>query len=309
MPQQLHITNGDDFSKNIKELQLPGEIIVWREMLCEGPTTTILDEENFFKLRKDFLGETYNIAPEDYDRQFIDELNKLTVANGYDEIVLWFEFDLFSHINMLAVISHLLENKKNIPVYLVCSRRLENEKEFIPLSQLPIKHLKNHYEARIALEQDDLETAALMWQLYNGDNPQKLISQIKKKTNFEYLSSCIRAHIERFPNAVSGINTLERNVLKLIETNNITNRNHLIGYILEYQGYFGLGDLQVQRMIDRLKMFYEIDENGVRLNENGQQALNATKNFYQELKNDECLGGVKKYDFLYDSETHKILKL
>lgn len=309
MPQQLHITNGDDFSKKIKELQLPGEIIVWREMLCEGPTTTILDEERFYKLRKDFLGETYNIAPEDYDLQFIDELNKLTVANGYDEIVLWFEFDLFSHINMLAVISHLLENKKNIPVYLVCSRRLENEKEFIPLSQLPIKHLKNHYEARIALEQDDLETAALMWQLYNGDNPQKLISQIKKKTNFEYLSSCIRAHIERFPNAVSGINTLERNVLKLIETNNITNRNHLIGYILEYQGYFGLGDLQVQRMIDRLKMFYEIDENGVRLNENGQQALNATKNFYQELKNDECLGGVKKYDFLYDSETHKILKL
>src|SRR5690606_27882127 len=137
-----------------------------------------------------------------------------SVANGYDEVVLWFEFDLFSHINMLAVISHLLENKKNIPVYLVCSRRLENEKEFIPLSQLPLKHLNNHYEARIALKQDDQETAALMWQLYNGDNPQKLISQIKKKTNFEDLSICIRAHIERFPTAVTGINTLARNVLK-----------------------------------------------------------------------------------------------
>lgn len=309
MPQQLHITNGDDFSKNIGELQLPGEIIVWREMLCEGPTYTILDSEAFYNLRKDFLSKTYNIVPEDYDRQFIDELNKLTVANGYDEIVLWFEFDLFSHINMLAVISHLLENKKNIPVYLVCSKRLENEKEFIPLSQLPLKHLKNHYEARIALEQDDLETAALIWQLYNGDNPQKLISQIKKKTNFEYLSSCIRAHIERFPNMTTGLNVLERNVLKLIEANNITSRNHLIGYILEYQGYFGLGVLQIQRMIDRLKIFYEIHEEGVRLNENGQTALNATRNFYKELKNDEYLGGVRKYDFLYDSETHKILKL
>ena len=309
MPQQLHITNGDDFSKNIEELQLPGEIIVWREMLCEGPTSTILDSVEFYKLRKDFLGKTYNIAAEDYDRQFIDELNKLTVANGYDEVVLWFEFDLFSHINMLAVISHLLENKKNIPVFLVCSKRLENEKEFTPLSQLPLKHLKNHYEARIPLELEDLETAALIWQLYNADNPQKLISQIKKKTNFEYLSSCIRAHIERFPNASTGINTLERNVLKLIETNNIKTRNHLIGYILEYQGYFGLGDLQVQRMIDRLNIFYEIDDIGVSLNEKGHQALNATKNFYQELKNDEYLGGVKKYDFLYDAETHKILKL
>ncbi len=309
MARQLHITNGDDFSHNIAELEIPGDVIVWREMLCEGPTYATLDTPEFFDLRKKFLENIYNISADQYESQFIEELHKLTIANGYEEIVLWFEFDLFSHINMLAVISHLLENKKTIPVYLVCSKRLKNEKEFSPLSQLPLKHLKNHYDARIPLNQEDLETAALMWQLYNGDNPQKLISHIKKKTNFEYLSSCIRAHIERFPNAVTGINTLERNVLKLIETNNITSRNHLIGYVLEYQGYFGFGDLQVERMIERLKIFYQIDENGVSLTEAGRQALNAEKNFYQELKNDEYFGGVKKYDFLYDAETHKILKL
>lgn len=309
MGQQLHITNGDGFSRNIKDLEISGDIIVWREMLCEGPTLANLDTTEFLNLRKKFLSETYNISAEDYESQFIKELNKLTIANGYDEIVLWFEFDLFSHINMLAAISHLLENKKTVPVFLVCSKRLENEKEFSPLTQLSPKNLKNHYDARIQLDQDDLETAALIWQLYNGNNPQKLISLIKKKTNFEYLSSCIRAHIERFPNAVTGINTLERNVLKLIQTNNITSRNHLIGYVLEYQGYFGFGDLQVERMIERLKIFYEIDDNGVKLNDPGRQALNAEKNFYQELKNNEYLGGVKKFDFLYDDDTHKILKL
>ena len=309
MAQQIHITNGDGFSLNIRDLEIPGDIIVWREMLCEGPTYTNLDTPEFNSLRKKFLSETYNISSEDYESQFIEELNKLTKANGYEEIVLWFEFDLFSHINMLAVISHLLENKKSVPVYLVCSKRLENEKEFSPLSQLPIKHLKNHYDARILLDQDDLETAALMWQLYNGNNPQKLISLIKKKTNFEYLSSCIRAHIERFPNAVTGINSLERNVLKLIETNDITSLNHLIGYVLEYQGYFGFGDLQVERMIERLRFFYEIDDKGVSLNDSGRQALNSEKNFYQVLKNNDYFGGVKKYEFLYDAETHKILKL
>lgn len=309
MAEQLHITNGDELSGCIAELEIPGEVIVWREMLSEGPTHASLDSEEFFDLRRKFLRETYNISHKDYDTQFIEELNKLSVANGYEEIVLWFEFDLFSHINMLAVINHLLENKKTIPIYLVCSKRLQDEKEFSPLSQLSIKHLKNHYDARIPLLQEDLETAAFIWQLYNGDNPQKLISHIKKETNFEYLSSCIRAHIERFPNAVTGINSLERNVLKLIETNDIKNRNHLIGYILEYQGYFGLGELQVQRMIDRLKIFYEFGTNQVSLTPEGKQALNAEKNFYQELKNNEYLGGVKKYDFLYDSETHKILKL
>jgi len=41
----------------------------------------------------------------------------------------------------------------------------------------------------------------------------------------------------------------------------------------------------------------------------GNEALNASRNFYRVLKNDEFLGGVKMYDFLYDSESHKILKL
>lgn len=309
MSQQLHITNGDDLTSNIEELNLRGEVIVWREMLCEGPTTYHLDTEEFFKLRTQFLKSTYHVSPQDYKEQFIKELEKLTGTNGYDEIILWFEFDLFSHINMLAVISHLMENKKMVPVFLVCSKKLKGEKEFSPLSQLSLKHLKNHYDQRILLEIDDLEMANFMWQLYNGDNPQKLKSHIKKKTNFEYLSSCIRAHLERFPNSVTGLNVLERNVLKLIEKNNIQNMNHLMGYTLEYQGYFGLVDIQVERMINNLKIFYEEKDGQIQLTTAGKEALQGSQNFYSQLKNEEAFGGVKKYEFLYDSDSHKILKL
>lgn len=309
MSQLLHITNGDDLTENFQSVGIPGDVVVWREMLCEGPTTIDLGSDKFIKLRTKFLGDTYNISSEDYQKQFVEELHKLTVCNSHDEIVLWFEFDLFSHINMLAAISHLLDNKKDIPVSLVCSKRLKGEKEFSPLSQLPLKHLQNHYEHRIDLNQDDLEMAALIWQLYNGDNPQKLKALIKKKSNFEYLSSCVRAHLERFPNSQTGINSLERNILKLVEKNNITSISHLVGYTLEYQGYFGLGDMQIKRMLDHLKIFLDVKEDRVILSKEGEEVLNGTRNFYRELKNDECLGGVKKYDFLYDSDSHKILKL
>lgn len=306
---QLHITNGDEIAENITALGLPGEVIVWREMLCEGPTCFELDSEEFIRLRTDFLSSTYKISGEDYRKQFIEELNKLTVINGYDEVVLWFEFDLFSHLNMLAAISHLLENKKNEPVSLVCSKKLKGEKEFTPLSQLAAKHLKNHYDCRISLSKDDLMIAGHMWQLYNGDNPQKLKKHIKKKTNFEYLSSCIRAHIERFPNSKTGINSLEKNILKLIDKNNITSLNQLIGYTLEYQGYYGFGDMQVKRILDKLSLFYTVEDNKVCLTKEGEEALGASRNFYRTLQNDEYLGGVKMYDFLYDDESHHILKL
>lgn len=309
MSKQLHITNGDDLSNRILDLKLDGEIVVWREILCEGPTTYELGTKKFISLRQNFLKETYAISAEDYKTQFLVELKKLSSVKKFDEIVLWFEYDLFSHLNMLAAISHLMEKGLSLPVHLVCSKKLEGEKEFNVLSQLSLKELCNHYEQRIHLNQDDLEMASLLWQLYNGQNPQKLKNLIKEKTNFEYLSSCLRAHIERFPNSQTGLNSLEKNILKLIQKNKIISSNQLLGYSLEYQGYFGYNDKQMQRLLDKLSIFYKINEDKVELTPKGVEALNGTKNFYRELKNQEYFGGVKMYDFLYDSETHNILKL
>lgn len=309
MNKQLHITNGDGLATNIRELGIPGQLVVWREMLCEGPTCYNLGTDEFISLRKDFLKKNYQISPEEYEEQFLKELKKLTEQNGYDEIVLWFEFDLYSHINMLAAISHLMESGIEVPVYLVCSKKLEGEKEFNVLSQLPLKDLQNHFNQKILLNRDDLEMANLMWQLYNGGNPQKLKNLIKQKTNFEYLSSCIRAHVERFPETNTGLNSLEKNILKLIRKNNITSMNQLLGYSLEYQGYFGYGDKQILRLLNKLQIFYKEVEDGIQLTTEGEEALEGTRNFYQVLKNDEFLGGVKMYDFLYDSHSHNILKL
>lgn len=305
----LHLVNGDSLTEQVQELDLPGELVVWRELLCEGPTLQDINPE-FFKIRKKFLKQAYSIPAEEYEERFVSEIKRLKAFDTkFDEIVLWFEFDLFCHINMLAAINLLLEIQKQVPISLVCSRKLEGEKEFRPLSQLGLKELRNHYKNRIKLTLDDLEIAVLIWELYCSDSPLKLKPQIKVKSNFEYLSSCIRAHIERFPNSITGINSLERNVLRLIENHDIKNEHHLLGYVLEYQGYYGYSDAQMQRLLKKLNIFYEEKDGKIQLSEKGHLALEAKRNFYQELKNDEYFGGVRMYDFLYESETHRLLKL
>ena len=309
MPKQLHIINGDILAQNISELDLGGEMMVWREMLCEGPTVFPLASKAFFRTRSQFLEKNYDISPEDFQVKFIEELQKLNSLDGIEEIILWFEFNLFSHINMVAAISYLQEKKVDLPMYLVCSKKLKDEKEFQPLSQLPVRNLKNHFEQRIYLNQDDLEMAHLIWQYYNEHNPLKLKALIKQKSNFEYLSSCIRAHIERFPNSNTGLNTIELNIFRLIKENNISTMNQLLGYCMQYQGYFGYGERQMQRLLDKLKDFYKVENEMVILTDMGEEALAKTRNFYRILKNEESFGGVKMYDFLYDSESHNILKL
>lgn len=304
----LHIVNGDSLAEQMQELNLPGELMIWRELLCEGPTQQDINSE-FFKIRKKFLRKTYDISSENYEERFIAEVKKLKTFQDYEEVVLWFEFDLFCHINMLAAISCLDKKNKPVPISLVCSKKLKGEKEFQPLSQLGPKELKNHYQNSIKLNTEDIEAALLIWELYCGDNPMKLKPQIKITTNFEYLSSCIRAHIERFPNSITGINTLERNILKLIEKQNIKNQNHLLGYALQYQGYYGYSDNQMKRLLDKLEIFYKDDGEKLILSEKGELVLANKKNFYRDLNNEEYFGGAKMYDFLYEAESHRLLKL
>ena len=305
----LHITNGDSLTERLESIHLNGEIVVWREMLCEGPTISQVGDARFVALRKKFLQEEYGVSDTFYEKEFLSQLNKLDAIDKYDEIILWFEFDLFCHINMLAAISYLIQKKKTESLYLVCSGRVPGEKELIGLSELNDKQLMSHYENKIKLSEDDLDMAQFIWQLYCGKDPNKLKPEIRKSSNFKYLSSCIRAHIERYPNVHTGLNSLETNILRLIEREHITSEHQLCGYALSYQGYYGYSDTMILKIIDKLRPFFQQGPNGLELNMNGQFALDGTHNFYREVKNDEVYGGTGKYDFLYSPENHQLLKL
>ena len=104
----LHITNGHSLTTYLNELDFKGDILTWQEMLCEGPTTEIIDSEEFFKVRKDFLLEFYDI--EVNEEELKREIAVLNQPKHFSEIVLWFEYDLFCHINLIAVIS-LIQQK------------------------------------------------------------------------------------------------------------------------------------------------------------------------------------------------------
>ena len=93
----------------------------------------------------------------------------------------------------------------------------------------------------------------------------------------------MKAHIKRFPDVRSGISTLEYNILKLVKENTITSRHHLMGYALHYQGYYGYGDLQLERVIDVLALFFTETEESLTLNRKGHLALEHQHNYQVEM--------------------------
>lgn len=307
----LHITNGDFITDRLKEIKLvEGMFLVWREMLCEGPTKHKIETQESIDIREQFLKRYYRIEANDYQDKFVSEIKKLDKINEFTEIVLWFEYDLFCQINMIAAISVLLRKDiKEIPIYLVCSGRVENEKKLLGLSELSDGQLKWHYEHKMLLSIDDLEFADYIWTLYCESDPKKISGQIKKSSSFEYLSIGLRAHLQRFPNMLTGLNVLEHNILEMVHSYQIKNVQQLMGYALEYQGYYGYGDMQLKRVIARLFQFLDQTNDRLVLSERGELAIEQKKNFYNTQELDWQYGGVKKYDYLYNNETHSLLKL
>ena len=74
----FHITNGGVLTEYLTKLNFEGKLMTWHEMLCVGPTTKEIDNDNFFNLRKEFIESTYNIPyKEEVFRKELDKLSKL----------------------------------------------------------------------------------------------------------------------------------------------------------------------------------------------------------------------------------------
>ncbi len=304
--QILHITNGNSLTDYLRELDFKDDILTWQEMLCEGPTIPAIDSEAFFELRSQFLKEHYDIEVDNDELRA--ELSKLDHVEKYDEIHLWFEYDLFCHINLLGVLNLIHQKEIDKPLYLICSGRVEGEKNLKGLAELSPEQLIKHYKERVLLTEEDKELAIALWRTYCGKDHNILKPYIITVSSFKYMSNCLKAHLKRFPHQKSGLSVLEDNILRLVRDNEIKSRHHLLGYSLNYQGYYGFGDTQHSRIIDKLSIFFDEDETSLKLNRKGHEALVRTHNFATEINNNMVYGGVERLGFQFSVEQNKLVK-
>jgi len=307
----LHITNGDSTTNYLQKLNIQGDFITWREMLCEGKTEVNVGSEHFWKSRFVFLKESYRITKKQFIDLTLKEYRNLCNQKTQEEIVLWFEHDLFCQVNMLAVISWLKRYRKGRAISLVCSGTINESDKMFGLSQLSEKQIRNHYKNKIELTQDDIEYADYVWQLYCSNNPIQLqnVYQYQPSETFKYLTDSLLSHLQRFPSLGNGLNAVENNILTIASKNDFSTKNKLVGAILQSEDHYGFGDLQYFKKVEDLKhLFHSFSP--VELNKTGKKVQQQILNAYADVRNDfSFLGGAKKYNFLYDNSTQKLLQI
>ncbi|MGB3152148.1 MAG: DUF1835 domain-containing protein, partial [Maribacter sp.] len=213
-------------------------------------------------------------------------------------------------VNMLAVISWLLANRKYAEISLVCSGKEDESDKLYCLNDLSDEQLHSLYRNKKILSQDDIEYADYVWQLYCSNNPIRLENLSDYENfQFDYLGDAVKTHLKRFPSIANGLNGMENNILKLGLDKKPRSKGEFLSAILQNQGNLGFGDTQYERAINRLKPLFT-GFNPVRLSKKGKEILEGKTSYYSCIKdNDVYLGGALKYNFLYNTDSSRILKL
>lgn len=310
-PSILHITNGDSTTNYLKSLNFEGKFITWREMLCEGRTSIDVGSESFWKTRFDFLKSSYKVTKKSFIDLTLKEYRSLCQTKGQKEIVLWFEYDLFCQINLIALVSWLKRFRKGEKVTLVCSGDVEGFQKKLGLCELNKEQIQQHFENRVELSIDDIEYADYVWQLYCSDSPLRLdtVKQFNPAHKFLYLDDALDLHLKRFPSVENGLNVVENYILQIADETKPGSKHEFVGNLLKNQDSLGFGDLQYMQKLDKMKSLFT-SFHPVKLSRKGKKVIQNQLNFYQSLRNDESyLGGVKKYSYLYHNATDKMLKI
>src|SRR3954449_4779365 len=105
MTNPLHVANGTSLTRTIDAAGLPGETSIWADPLHEGPVPAV-DDAELLRIR------AQAIAAGGLDEQAVAaELarwrERIDGVNAYDELVLWYEHDLFDQLNLAQILDRL----------------------------------------------------------------------------------------------------------------------------------------------------------------------------------------------------------
>jgi len=206
----LHILNGDSTRVLLERSGVPGTFVAWPDVLHEGPTPLVSGDE-WIRTRARYL------AASDYDsfdeilREYREHDAALEAYADHDEVVFWFEHDLF---DQLLLIRHLwwlgAKGADGATRFsLVCGTDY--------LGMLKPEEFPALFDARQRITSDQIRIGTRAWEAFCDADPTGLLVFAKPDhVELPYLPGAIRRHLEEFPSTANGLARSERQVLQVL---------------------------------------------------------------------------------------------
>jgi len=215
----LHVANGTCTTNIIEAAAIPGTRSIWADPLYEGPVPAGLSDEELIDVRGRYLA-----GPA--DDPFVEPVNDLRrwrrtieAHDSYDELVLWFEHDLFDKLNLIQILSWI---RTRLPagksVSLVCIGSFPGHPGFKGLGELSPDELASLFETRRPVRDAEYILAAHAWQSFREPRPEPLDNLRHSDTiALPYLAPALERFLQEYPSTIDGLSRSERRLLRLAD--------------------------------------------------------------------------------------------
>jgi hypothetical protein len=251
----LHILNGDSTAHGFEQTGLEGDLLVWREILSQGPLLENISSADFWKAREGWICKIFNDMPAHYQEYVLNPLEKL--SKPYAEINLWFEFDLHCQANLLGVMAMLSRNTDLSPpaIYLICPGDFPGKSEFRGMGELTGEELEYLYDnIRTQLSETDFAIAGEAWRLYVESDAGKLAKWLNENSfwgSLHFLKPALRAHLQRLRLNENGLNAIEQKLLDIYNSG-VNNKLAIYQAFWKTEKIYGMGDREIDLYLEKL---------------------------------------------------------
>jgi hypothetical protein len=225
MPRLLHVANGSSTTATIQRAGIPGAVSIWADILHEGPVPAVSDEE-LVGIRARYFTSGPDDAPADLVAEVSRWRKAIDAEADYDELVLWYEHDLFDQLNLIQVLSRLaVPGSWPKPVSLICIGSFPGRPRFKGLGELTASELAPLFETRQPVTAAHYAVAVSAWAAFRAPEPTSIEAFLRTDTSaLPYLAAALERHLEEFPSTVDGLSRTEHRLLELAAPAPITLR-------------------------------------------------------------------------------------
>ncbi|WP_255668091.1 DUF1835 domain-containing protein [Brevibacillus daliensis] len=243
--RMLHIVNGDIVAEKLKQGVVPGDILVWREIYSEGPVFLDPSDPAGRSVRADYLEKAMGIPCEEYIDGCESQEQQLRRFKDYDEIVLWFEHDLFDQ-TMLCYLLYWFSQQKlgRTRLNLLCIGDFPGIERFRGLGQLSVEQMGTLSGTWHLVKRKELELGQAYWEAFTSSDPRRLTQLLQEDSSaLPFVRNAFRFHLSRFPSVQDGLGNVERTTLEFI-ARGLNQPMELFRQVSDELHEFGMGDLQ-----------------------------------------------------------------
>ncbi|HBL25866.1 MAG TPA: hypothetical protein DD490_03420 [Acidobacteria bacterium] len=303
----LHVTNGSTAADTLRASGVPGKVAITADVLHEGPTPAGLPPERWRKVRARYLAESGHGGYDECLATLTRWDHALEDHRSMDELVLWFEHDLFDQLLLIRTLDGLASRDLGLTrLSLICIGEHPEVKPFHGLGQLNPRQMAELLETRRPVTRDQMVLARHAWRAFCATEPIGIEVAIRRDTSaLPFLADALHRHLEEFPALRGGLPRTEQQVLRaLAREGGALSFEDLFRACQEMEERRFLGDVTFlhrlhelsddPRRLVRLEREPGVGPRGVRviLSATGQEVLDGGDDWVRIHGIDRWLGGV-----------------